>query len=108
MYLFKYVKSIRREDIVTIFIIPLFVFVFQSMLAAIWSSYGVFDQYNMIFDADANAWKSNFANGRSVGGFTHPLLLYFVPREQRAKTHQIPWHGHISPRHAARGPSGLA
>lgn len=54
------------------------------MLAASWSSYGVFDQYNVIFDADPNSWKSIFANGWSVGGFGHPLLVYFFSVPIRA------------------------
>ena len=54
------------------------------MLAASWSSYGVFDQYNVIFDADASTWKSIFANGWSVGGVNHPLLVYFFSVPIRA------------------------
>ena len=76
--------KLGRRDIITILTIFLFVLIFQSMLAASWSSYGVFDQYNVIFDADPNSWKSIFANGWSVGGFGHPLLVYFFSVPIRA------------------------
>lgn len=96
MHLFKYTKGTRREDIIAIFTISLFVFIFQSMLAASWSSYGVFDQYNVIFDADPNTWKSYFANGWSVGGFTHPLLAYYFSVPLRAIGALASFFGFIS------------
>ncbi|WP_339865710.1 hypothetical protein [Paremcibacter congregatus] len=80
----SFIKNISNQDTITVFIIFILVFICQSKVAVIWSSYGVFDQYNVIFDTDPNTWKANFSNGWSVGSFNHPLLTYFFSLPLRA------------------------
>ena len=96
MHLFKCINGTRREDIIAVFTIFLFVLAFQSMLAASWSSYGVFDQFNVIFSADPNIRKSYFAHGWWVGEFNHPLLSYFFSVPLRAIGALASFFGFIS------------
>ena len=70
-------KPIHSCDLIVGSIVLLTVFVFQSILATLWSSLGVFSQYNVIFDTDLHRVISKFANGWGTGGFNHPLLSYF-------------------------------
>jgi len=74
----------RRTDAIVLISLISTVFVFESCLATIWSSYGVLAQYDVIFDSDPIHWQSTFANGWSTGGFNHPLLTYYFSIPLRA------------------------
>ena len=69
-----------RRDVGYLLALAGLVFLAEAALAREWFRLGVFSQYNVIFDDDPNTWLQRFANGRRVGGFTHPLLAtYFTP-----------------------------
>jgi hypothetical protein len=84
--MFRHYFSDRSHRIDAIVLVSLIssVFVFESYLAMIWSSYGVLSQYDVIFDTDPIHWQSTFANGWSTGGFNHPLLTYYFSIPLRA------------------------
>ncbi len=71
------IESMKRSDFLIALLIAIIAFALHAALAIRLNSYGVFDQYNVIFDADPNEEKSWFAHGYSLGGFNHPLLPYF-------------------------------
>jgi hypothetical protein len=72
--------GLDRRDLGYLLPLAAAVFIAEALLAHEWFRVGAFSQFNVIFDDDPNAWLQRFAHGRSIGGFTHPLLsLYFTP-----------------------------
>jgi hypothetical protein len=67
----------HSRDLFPVFLLFTIDFIGHSILAHIWFFYGVFSEYNVLFDADPNLWLSAFANGWSVGTLFHPLLPYY-------------------------------
>lgn len=72
------------------------VLIAQIILMKIWLSYGVFDQFNVVFDTDPTFWRAQFASGWSSGGFTHPLLPYFFAIPARIASKLAAFAGLIS------------
>ena len=60
------------------------VFIGECALASHWAANGLFDQYNVIFNTDANYWLENMAHGWTMANFNHPLLAYFFAVPIRA------------------------
>jgi len=70
-------EGFRRNDYIVVLITAVTIFALQLVISINWNKYGVFDQYNVIFDSDPNRMKTYFAHGWSSGDFNHPLLSYF-------------------------------
>ena len=53
-------------------------------LAWIWNGLEVFSQYNVLFNADPNAWTGRLAHGYRIECYFHPLAGYFFAVPIRA------------------------
>lgn len=70
-------EIISRNDFAISIAGFMLVFAGQSLLAATWSTYGVFEQVNVIFDTDPSTRKLAFAHAKSLKVFNHPFLSYY-------------------------------
>ena len=68
---------LKRTDIAVAAMLVGLVLIAQGLLALWLDGYGVFSQYNVLFDTDPNTNIGLFAHGWNMGGFTHPLLPYY-------------------------------
>lgn len=66
------------RDIMSALTIFSAVLVGEVILASFWSSKGVFDQFNIIFDADAALWLDMFSTGWTPDHLMHPYGNYLV------------------------------
>lgn len=68
---------VDRHDMLLALVFGAAVFVAQLILTLRFQSQGVFDQWNVVFDADPNAVRAQLAHGWSLGSAGHPLMPYF-------------------------------
>jgi len=73
-----------RLNIAEVWVLAAAGFIYFFMLAhlsTLWASYGIYDQYNVIFDTDPNHWLSSISHGWALANFNHPLgpYIFSVP-----------------------------
>jgi len=72
-----------QRDLASPLALAILIFAVELALTLRLHSMGVFDQWNVIFDADVNAERALFAHGWSLGSFNHPLLPYLLSLPMR-------------------------
>jgi len=88
-----YVGSISRFEIYVLIFVALGFFFVYAYVAFLWTSLGIYDQYNVIFDTDPNRWLVRLSHGWVFGDFNHPLGPYLFAPPIRALGAVAPYLG---------------